>query len=666
MKVEVTVHALKVHPAQMRTRVGLMELAQLAVQVKDGLDPNLALLLGPQDRVISGHRRWLARMIAHIAYSNADVLPINAEQDLELMKATIEELCTVQDGFVVLDEGLYEFLVTLVPKTLTVPYRCWEGLPDEEVLLLIRANTGAEEPDLVGQARAIKAAIDAGVSYDTLSQVTGQPGGRLQALVELLDLPPVFQDLVNDDQLDLSIIFDLLPLPRKAIKALGQATAAKYKADRKRAAEEGYDLHDFKGYTSRVRLAALQMSAEPVVPRRRDVEPATYNLAVAVDALWKETVKSAPDQLYQAIARESMAGGRISGIGSMIEVLSDVPKVQGHFDVEVDRYQHKTAQLTDAAMGELLPERDCATCVFINLPAKRVKHELPFACRERPSGVAAGPCLSWTPKGKRFSTRTPYYWWKGGKQVTSLEELQAAWQAQWNREHGAQPAGMMSGTADDMATQRRNIRVYMERHTEAPFTVDHPWATPCARCVHHLEKSPVKADPDAPHCAWAKGKRRLQFRAYVPKEGQALTSMIPCCLQFAPVEAWVDIVPAPVTDAPYEREVVVQLVLGMAESVNTNVYATDQRAALQFLTGRPMSASASHRRTFEERFEKEVDSLSTLQLWTLLQWLLLEWGRVHQHTRRQLVPLEGIYTVDTELQFLSAALGLWRDDEDEE
>jgi len=692
-----SVHNLRVHPAQMRTRVDVMGLAKLAVQVRRGIDPNLALLLRPDGQgafiVISGHRRWLALMIAHIANANAEALPIDAEQDLSLMQATIERLCPIQDGFVVLDEELYQTLQGLVPETLTVPYQLWDGpAGGDEILLLITANTGAEEADLVGQARAFKAAIDQGVSYDTLSQVTGQPESRLQAMGDLLAIPHrIFRDLINDGLLDLSIVLDLVALNSKQGRALGQAMEAKYKADRKRAEEENFNLHDYKDYTSRVRLAALQMSAEPTVPRRRDVEPATYNLAVAVDALWKQTAESSPDQLYQAIARQSIEGSRLSGVGAMIELLSGVPTVQERFDVDVDRYHRRTAQLTDEAIGELLPEMDCSTCAFINLPAERVTHELPFACRERPSSVAHGPCLSWTPEGKRFSVRTPYYWTRGGEQVTSLEELQAAWQAQWDREQVARSSGTLSGT-EGIAEQRAYIRFYMERHTEAPFTVDHPWATPCSRCAHHLEGSPVKSDPDAPRCAWAKGKRRLQFQAYVPEdgtivaelgkvipEGQGLVPfdqwkdwkpseipfMIPSCLQFAPGDEWVAIVPEANTEPPYPRDVLVTLIEDVAGSVNRNVYSTDSRGAVQFLTGRPLSASASHRKTFRERLKEEEPSLTDRQLWTLLQWLWLEWLRVQNRASGQKVPMGGGQVMHTNLIYFSTALEL-KGEEDKE
>lgn len=261
--------------------------------------------------------------------------------------------------------------------------------------------------------------------------------------------------------------------------------------------------------------------------------------------------------------------------------------------------------------------------------------------------------------------RTPYYWTRGGERVTSLEELQSAWQAQWDREQSAQPSGTLSGS-EDMAQQRANIRFYMERHTQAPFTVEHPWATPCSRCAHHLDGSPVKSDPDAPHCAWSKGKRRLEFRAYVPVESQALTSMIPYCLQFAPLEPWADIVPKSVAEIPYERQVMIPLIEGLAESVNRNVYSTDSRAALQFLTGRPTSASANHRHTFRERFKEEEPSLTDGQIWTLLRWLLLEWARAHHYTSMQMVPFEGVSVVETELQPLNIVLGLFQDDEDEE
>jgi len=148
MVTEISVHNLRVNPAQMRTRVGV----------------------------------------------------------LERMERIIEDLCSVEDGFVLLDEGLYTFLQEQVPETLSVPYRLWDGSKEDEILLLIQANSGAEEPDLVGQALAYRAAIDTGISHERLAQVTGRPVRWLEALVFLLTLPAIFGELINDGLLDLSIV----------------------------------------------------------------------------------------------------------------------------------------------------------------------------------------------------------------------------------------------------------------------------------------------------------------------------------------------------------------------------------------------------------------------------------------------------------------------------
>lgn len=655
-----SVHLLRVNPAQMRTRVDLLELAQLAVQVRGGLDPNLGLLLRPDEKgafiVISGHRRWLALMIAHIAYTAPTSSPMSAEQDLELMQSHIEDVCTVEEGFVILDEGLYEFLITLVPETLTVPYSLWHGPPEDEILLLIKANVGAEEPDLLGQAHAYKAAIERGVSWDTLSQTVGQAAGRLQALVTLLDLPEIFGALIQDDLLNLSVVLDLPALKTKAVKALGQALAAKYKADKKQADKEGVSLSDYKGYTSRVQMAIVQLGTAPEVPDSKSVEPSAYNLAVATGALWQRGIESAPAQLYKEIAARALEGHRLIGHKDMIEIMAEMPKLKRYFKTRADQYGRVEIAIHAEAIQEILPDLVCSSCVFIGLPANRIRHELPFPCRQKSTGCASGPCLSWTPKGQKFAMRTPWYWNKGGEAVTTFKKLRAAWQAQWNREqHGEGQASEQP--AESIVEQRRDIRYYMETHTEPPFVQHHLWATSCAGCEHRLDKSPVKSAPDAPHCTWAKGRRRLRFEAYVPEAvtDAALVAFepsrgtIPCCAQFKPTAAWSELVPEADTPPPFARELLVSMILEVGGSVNRNCYGTDSRGAVQFLTGRPLLASANHRRTFKGRFMKEKEALSDGQLWTLLQWLFLEWLRIQSHTRRQVVPWSGGETLETRI-----------------
>ncbi|MCB0031488.1 MAG: hypothetical protein KDE28_26440, partial [Anaerolineales bacterium] len=49
----------------------------------------------------------------------------------------------------------------------------------------------------------------------------------------------------------------------------------------------------------------------------------------------------------------------------------------------------------------------------------------------------------------------------------------------------------------------------MQRHTQ--LAANHPFATPCGRCRHRLERSPTK-DESVPPCAWAGRLRNVSFK----------------------------------------------------------------------------------------------------------------------------------------------------------
>lgn len=225
--------------------------------------------------------------------------------------------------------------------------------------------------------------------------------------------------------------------------------------------------------------------------------------------------------------------------------------------------------------------------------------------------------------------------------MSSFKEVLDEWQQQYEQEQSPRPLDrLLSGSKESVSQQREHIRLYMNEHVGERFDLTHPWATVCARCAHHLDASPVKSAPEAPHCLWAKGKRRLQFRAFVPREdGQELKEgLVPFCQQYAPDREWAHIVPEGNTQPAFSRPVMLSFIRRLAKSVNRNVYSTDCRAALQFLTGRPESASERHRQTFKARLQAEEPMLSDRQTWTLLQWLLIEWERVDQGSSRQMMP----------------------------
>lgn len=643
---EASVRDLRVNEAQMRTRAAVAELARLAAQVQKGLDPNLALLLRPDGHggfvVISGHRRWLALMIAFLTLAD---LEEGHTAPASLMQVTIEDVCGSEDGFVLLDEELYTFLQEQMPETLTVPYRLWDGLPMEEVLLLIKANSGAEAPDLVGQARAFAIAHARGVPYDRLARVTGLPMGQVRTMIEMLALPDIFLQLLNDELLRLEVIPPVFGLSQIQVKALAEALKIRVVQDAERL-PEGQSLQN---YTNQVELAILQMAIEPEVPKRTQQAPESVNRAITVQAIWERARAEAPDQLYRAIAIESLAGQRLTAIARQVDLLAKVPVVQDCFEVHEGSYGNMEIMVTDEAMKAMSPDRECAGCAFIDLPAERVHKELPLPCRSGPAGSAFRPCWHWTPKGRKLYIRTPMAWRHGYQAVHSFQELLKEWQAQYDREQQPRPLDhLLSGAVENVDVQRQNIQAFMEQHLDGRFDQLHPWATVCARCAHHLDKSPLKSDPEAPHCLWAKGRRRLQFRAFVPLDAggkDQSEGIIPFCMQFSPDQEWAHIVPEAVTPPPFSRGPMLLLLKRLAQSVNRNVYSTDCRAALQFLTGRPAKASANHRQTFVERLIQEEALLSNLQIWTLLQWVIFEWQRVETGSSQQMVPaaVEGYY-----------------------
>ena len=679
MRKEASIRQLRVNPAQMRTRTRVRELAQLALQVSQGLDPALRLLVRlyagqagevldhEEFVVLSGHRRWLAMMVAALTPGG----------DLDQMVETIRAYCEPQDSWVFLRPELYQRLADLVGEV-TLPIEIWEGTNAEECLTLIRANMGPEEPDLLGMGHAFQEALSRDVSLEELARAAGMPESMIKAIIEVDRLPGIFQSLINDGRLALETVPDLLRLDD--VQLISLAWAMGICSDPEQA-----DGIPPENYTSLVKHAIAQMCFDPVPTARDDCRPAEHNTAHVVRHLWQRAIDETPAPFYREVATRSLNGLRTDTGQALMKILSDMPELASFF---ADTYYG--AGLKDSALDLLPEEAECATCAFHCLPDKLLTREFEIPCRD--SGKTrtlpeASVCWHWTPEGDPFSIRTPYYWEVGAKEIKSKRALINAWEKQQAYEEKEAVTPMSSTTGkDEIKVQRQAIAFYMERHSQPPFILDHPWATSCARCRHHLDKSPVKSAPDAPHCQWSKGRRSLAFDAYVPSEGGAISGtglivpsdgsialdewdkfdpsqtawMIPACRQFAPVGEWPDLIPEADTPPPYPRPVLVDLLRNLVRNTNKNVWATDQRAALQFLTGRPEKASANHKHSFESAFNKAREDLSDSQIWTLVQWVTLEWLRTRTHTTMQYVIGDAI--VECSLMGFTTALNLVDDE----
>lgn len=678
----VSVKHLRVNPAQMRTKVQANALAELAMQVRGGIDPRLPLLVKPTGdgsfTVISGHRRWLALMIAYIAHADTTVKPVSAEQELEMMEATIDKLCPVVTGFVHLSEDLYISLLDLVPETLTVPIEVWDGSPEHEILLLLRANMGAEEPDLKGQAHAFRVAVDRGVSIPTLAQTTGLPETMVEAIIGIPTMPEAIQEGLDAGTLDLEVMPTLMQLN----KGQRQAIAHAMKEDMKD------PVRPKLSYTGAVRLAALQVTNAPRILSRKHVTPESHNRSVILNAIWNKAMKEAKSSVLKNLAIASMSGELRPGDHRWANVLGEIPAVEKYF---VTNRWGTTFGLSAEALEFLPDDVKCDTCAYNLLPQdKRLRNDLEVPCRQSKGFPDEGRCVYGTPADQPFSIKLPWYWdIDGGEEITSAEALVEAWEKQ-----AAFDAKSGKGKGDegesDIEKQREQIRFFMQYHDQPPFVVNHPWSTNCAVCQYYRDDSPVKSAPDAPHCQWAKGRQNLSFLALVPTddgiiheglqkiipEGQGLVPMaewedletgqvkcaIPWCLQFKPAQPWSEIIPEAQEPSPFSREMMIDVIDALAKSVNHNVYSVYSRAVLQFLTGRPEKASGHHRKSFEVMFKKQQKKLSDQQLWTLVQWLTIQFTARGHISSTMLVPMVpkvvikcGLMPFLTALEFIQEA-----------
>lgn len=613
---EVRIENLRVNPAQMRTRIRVEALISLASSLGHGFDPSLHLLVRGREGdfvVVSGHRRWLAAMIANLTEG-------------EDYKNVIDAYCRPdEDGWIELSDSLYSELADLVEEGLTVPVEEWTGGDQAEILTLIKANLGAEEPDLVGQAYAFHAALQRAVTLDELAEAVGMPISWVNAMLAVPNLPVIFQKLINDRRLGLGVAPLLAALDIKLLNGLARALEVDLKRDNAPVV-----------YTARIKLALAHLKYTPGVPDADSVRPSEYNRARVIQALWKQAEEDS-DELNTIIASRALKGWALSP-SSAAEAISNMPSMGEYFIPPGNLHQHYNAyQMLSKEVLEQLLDVSCDTCAFNDLPEQRLVSNLDIDCRK--PEFESGPCFHWAQKGKAFKMRTPWYWHQGGTTVQSLSELLSYWKGQAKHEAGVdfKPPKSQKEKAEGVKEQRAAIRAYMENHARLPFAVDHPWASACDRCGFHLDKSPVKSAPDAPHCHWSRGRHRLSFDAFLLEDD--LIYAIPACRQFGPAGPWSDIIPESAAPTAFERELCLKAIEELSKAANRQIHSADSRGVLQFLTGRPLKASTNHKRTFKACLKKEQKALSDDQLWTLFQWVMLDWMRMNSHMTKIYVPL---------------------------
>ncbi|MBN1179930.1 MAG: ParB N-terminal domain-containing protein [Anaerolineae bacterium] len=655
-QVQMQLKSLREHPAQMRTRMDVEEMARLTLQVHErGLDAHQPVVVAANGdgtfRVVSGHRRWLAVLLAHEVRARLDGKK-KATVDLDFVYRVVLDCASAQptevavcalcgavleggesaEGWCPTCENWTEVQVEqrsiVSPSALMglygplserygedkIPVVLFEGGEKEEILALQAANFGQETPDLLGQARSYAAAVQAGATAAEIAANTGQSAARVEAVLALSDAPQELAQAIVAGDIALGIAAEVARLRKKAQRE----GITRYVLERETCTVE--EVHDV--------VSALRKWQPPAVSLDPEMTPRERNHARLLAALWADAEKRDPTRAWRA------AAWAIVTCSMRLE----------HLDVQGDERE---------LLYQSAPEARCENCQLRDLlraaPPFRYPH---YACQQAEN---PGPCFDGVFGQDPFYAQVPFGWeeYPGVQRVRntpaclSAEDLQQAVQAAARAAEdesetasppvapGACGTGNAVSKPSDVADQRTLIRSYMEQHAQMSGA-RHPLATRCEICRYRLDGSPTK-DPGVPPCQWAARRRWVEFLVRAPADGSG--PEIPLCRQFAPVPTWNDLLPAHPSPPGMPREWMAATIEAMTGAVEERAYGSESRMVCEFLTGRTLKAGESHKGWFLEKLRAEVGNLSDGQLWTLVTWVTADWMRHSGRRRQYLLPL---------------------------
>ncbi|HFE65690.1 MAG TPA: hypothetical protein ENJ93_00385 [Chloroflexi bacterium] len=375
------------------------------------------------------------------------------------------------------------------------------------------------------------------------------------------------------------------------------------------------------------------------------------NIARALIRLWGQVAEAYPEDAYAAAAM-------LIYRNLYEEPWRNKEKLTLWFQVlGGDTYFTDSRINWTAVTDYLIPEVNCETCPIAQLPNQPLRSDLsqgqggPLGMPCRVNEEAAR-CLHGLAPNDSFDVRVPWDWSQhpgvinedGEYRAKSYEDLLKAWQAQLAAEERGSGGEEEPASSDNTLTpaplspispaatpptppakespivkQRDQIADFMKRHEQ--LGTNHPFATSCGHCRHRLDSSPTK-DETVPHCAWAGRLRRVWFQTLEPESEQ--TPLIPVCRQYAPSQAWPELIPAHASPPGVPRDWLKRQIFHLVNSANQR---RSDWNAFEFLTGRPMTANENYSDWFAQQLQAQGGDLSDAQLFTLFIWAHSEWQR---------------------------------------
>lgn len=625
----VTLAHLHPHPAQMRTKIGL-ELVDLVVSLHtNGWFPDRPLViapapdLGPDEYVIvRGHRRTLAWYLLKAVLKEDELTTRNTVE--KALKELDIDLMTLYFAFAK-HEDLY------LPEVMRtdVDYA-------QQVLDLLSDNFGGEAPDVAGLLRTLKIARDTGSSWRKIGNSIGRSEGWVRDHVALLDLSPTIVEAVGAGKWAPGAALQLVKLP----------------AARRQAAERFYaDLLDRSPTSYRLNQPEVKTSVDNVA---KFEEPKLDLLTATPFDYWSNLITV---KLWEtALAKDSGKLWDLVFYNATVRGDTFLRQLALHVDptfVAGGEYSQKLNW--PSLLATYAPEVTCEACP---LNAVRAGHLRDTRSSGNNDGhypcfaAKAGPCGDAPIAPAPDAVKLPYWISSHPSSAvfTAAEALQVWWEAEAKqKEEDTLPDTLnVPESNGPIVKQRARIADFIARHTE--LAVDHCLATTCATCEFKLEASPVKSDPDAPHCQWAARLKEVEFLVREPING--LGRCFPVCRQYRHADGpnWRDRIPYWPEKPSLDRATMLRMIRNLAYDQNAGV-SQSYRTVLECFTGRGKTKDESMTKAFAALLTDQEPMLGNEQLFYLLMLVYAEWEPTHgehdpDHTRSQvgyLLPNEGIY-----------------------
>ena len=648
MSITIPIKKLKQHPAQMRTVYDIEGMATLCLQIYErGLDEWQTLLASPNGEegsyfIVSGHRRQMARLLA---WALADWAADHPDKEITAEVARTM-ITTLVDSLGSLENVITPLLEKYGDRE--IPIVLFEGDKKAEILSLQSANYGSEQADMMGIAHSFRQAVSAGATPEEIGRNCGQSTHYVHNHLALTEISSELAQRIAIGELPMSVARTVADLPEPKRTGLsvfilanepGKLTAKAIKTCA----------------TTLKKWTGLQM---PLMTKHQSQR----NIARALIRLWNQAAEAYPEDAYAAAAM-------LVYRNLHEEPWTNKEKLTLWFQaLGGDTYFTDNRINWTAVTEYLITELNCETCPIAQLPNQRLRSDLsqgqggPLGMPCRVNEEAAR-CIHGLASSDNFDVRVPWDWGQhpgvvnedGEYRAKSYENLLSAWQTQLAREQAEDETA--AATTDDEQTaitdtpqqtqekrqsptkkqpeaappakdspiskQRAQIVDFMKRHEQ--FAVSHPFATSCGHCRHRLDSSPTK-DETVPHCAWAGRLRRVYFKTLKleDKQAQATNPAIPVCRQFAPSQAWHELLP-PHSDPPgVPRDWLKRQILHLVKSANQR---SGEGNAFEFLTGRPMSANENYSDWFAQQMQSQGGELNDAQMFTLFIWAHSEWQR---------------------------------------